>query len=371
MPAKGQTVIQLFEELAPKWLALPDDAIGLQIGTLHKSVQKVLVALDVTMEVVEEAIALEVDLIISHHALIFRPLKNLQTDRPLGKIYEKCLKHDIAVYTAHTNLDIAQGGVNDMLAKAIQLQPTDCLAKVHEEKLYKFVCYVPQKQKEAVMHACFAAGAGHIGDYSHCSFQLEGVGTFKPGSGTDPYIGKQGQVEHVDEARLETVVPERLLKKVVQAMKQAHPYEEAAYDIFPLALPGKTYGLGRIGKLDRPITLGALAEQVKTAYHASFARIVGDIDRKVSKVAVLGGAGSKYIHQALFKGADVLITGDIDYHTAHDALAAGLCLIDPGHHIEHLMKQGVTDYLRAVLDKNHYKTEVLASKYSTEPFQIV
>lgn len=371
MLAKGQTVIQLMERLAPKHYAVPDDKIGLQLGSLQKEIRKVLVALDVTEEVVAEAISGQVDLIIAHHAIIFRPLSNLQTDTPAGRLYEKLIKHDIAVYIAHTNLDVADGGINDMMAEALGLTGLSHLEDVHTDKLKKLVVFVPEDHHEKVQQALFQAGAGWIGQYSHCSFNIEGTGTFLPQEGAQPFIGKQGKLEKVKELRIETVVPQSIERKVIQAMLKAHPYEEVAYDLYPMDLNGRTFGLGRVGKLSEAVTLQELADLVKQAFDVPAARVVGDLNRQVKKVAVLGGSGSRYVRHALFAGADVLVTGDIDYHTAHDALAAGIALIDPGHNIEKIMKRGVAGYLQAKLAEQKYATEVIASGVHTEPFQFV
>ncbi|WP_248926643.1 Nif3-like dinuclear metal center hexameric protein [Paenibacillus hamazuiensis] len=371
MFAKGQTVIQIMERLAPKHYAVPDDKIGLQLGTLQKDINKVLVALDVTEEVVDEAIREQAGLIIAHHAIIFRPLAHLQTDTPAGKLYEKLIKHDIAVYIAHTNLDVADGGINDLMAEALGLKGLTHLEAVHTEKLKKLVVFVPEDHHEKLQQALFASGAGWIGHYSHCSFNIEGTGTFLPQEGTDPYIGKPGKLEKVNEVRLETVVPSGIERKVVQAMLKAHPYEEVAYDLYPMDLNGRTFGLGRVGKLGEPVTLRELTERVKAAFDVPAARVVGDLNRPVKKVAVLGGSGSRYVRHALFAGADVLVTGDIDYHTAHDALAAGLALIDPGHNIEKIMKASVADYLQKQLAEQKYKTAVIPSQVNTEPFQFL
>ncbi|GIP35816.1 Nif3-like dinuclear metal center hexameric protein [Paenibacillus sp. J2TS4] len=371
MFAKGQTVIQLMERLAPKHYAVPDDRIGLQLGTLNKEVKKVMVTLDVVEEVVDEAISRQVDLIIAHHAIIFRPLKSLQTDTPAGRLYEKLIKHDIAVYISHTNLDVTDGGINDMMADALQLDAVKPLDTVYTEKLKKLVVFVPEDHHERVLMAMLDNGAGAIGEYSHCSFNLSGTGTFKPGEGSQPYIGAPGQWERVPEIRIETIVPEGLVKKVVQAMLKAHPYEEAAYDLYPLDIPGRQLGLGRVGRLPQPVSLAELAEQVKIAFDVPAVRIVGDPQRILRKAAVLGGSGGRYVGQAIFAGADVLVTGDIDYHTAQDALAAGLCIIDPGHNSEKIMKAGVADYLTKALNESRSATEVIASKVNTEVFRFL
>ncbi|TDF96720.1 Nif3-like dinuclear metal center hexameric protein [Paenibacillus piri] len=371
MLAKGQTVIQLMEELAPKHYAVPDDKIGLQLGTLQKEISGVLVALDVNEPVVDEAIRLGANLIIAHHAIIYRPLAHLQTDSPAGRLYEKLIKHDIAVYIAHTNLDVAEGGVNDMMAEALGLTGLSPLEDIHTDKLKKLVVFVPVDHVERVRQALFQAGAGWIGQYSHCSFNMEGTGTFVPEAGSEPFIGNEGRLEQVKEIRLETIVPQSAERRAVQAMLKAHPYEEVAYDLYQLDLKGRSFGLGRVGKLAQPVTLDRLCERVKSAYDVPALRVVGDSQRQVSKIAVLGGSGSRYVRHALFAGADVLITGDIDYHTAQDAEAAGLALIDPGHNVEKIMKRGVADYLLGKLQHKKYSTPVHASQIDTEPFRFV
>ncbi|WP_438446244.1 Nif3-like dinuclear metal center hexameric protein [Gorillibacterium sp. sgz5001074] len=371
MLAKGQTVIQLMEELAPKHYAVPDDKIGLQLGSLRQEVRKVLVTLDVTEEVAEEAIREGAELIIAHHPIIYRPLSHLQSDTPAGRLYTKLIKHDIAVYIAHTNLDVAEGGVNDLMAEALELTDLRPLEEIHTEKLKKLVVFVPETHHAQVQQAVFAAGAGWIGRYSHCSFNIEGKGTFLPQEGTDPYIGRQGRFEQVAEIRLETIVPESAEKRVVQAMLKAHPYEEVAYDLYPMDLKGRTFGLGRVGKLTEAVTLREMAEQVKTAFGVPFLRMVGSPDRPVRKVAVLGGSGSRYTRHAIFAGADVLVTGDIDYHTAHDALAAGLAILDPGHNVEKIMRGGVAEYLNKRLSEKGYETVACPSRVDTEVFRFL
>ncbi|MCR8641961.1 Nif3-like dinuclear metal center hexameric protein [Paenibacillus sp. N1-5-1-14] len=371
MFAKGAAVIQLFEELAPKHYAMPDDKIGLQLGTLNKEIRHILVALDVTEAVVEEAISQGADLIIAHHAIIFRALAHLRTDTTAGRLYEKLIKHDIAVYIAHTNLDVATGGVNDLLAGQLGLTDLGHLEDVHTEKLNKLVVFVPKTHHEEVQRALFNAGAGHIGQYSHCSFNTEGQGTFMPGDSTQPFIGAQGKFERVDEVRVETIVPEAAARRVVQAMLKAHPYEEVAYDLYPLDLKGRVFGLGRVGKLPAPVTLAELAGTAKQAFDVPTVRVVGDLTRTVRKAAVLGGSGARYWRSAKFAGADVLVTGDIDYHSAHDALADGMTIIDVGHNVEKVMKEAVAKYMRERFTEKRYTTTVTASTINTEVFQFV
>ncbi|CAM3960839.1 Nif3-like dinuclear metal center hexameric protein [Paenibacillus alkaliterrae] len=373
MFAHGQTVIQIMEQLAPKHYAVENDKIGLQLGTLNKPIKKLLVALDVTDSVVNEAIKQGVELIIAHHAIIYRPLAKLDTSTAAGQLYEKLIKHDIAVYISHTNLDVADGGMNDWLADLVGIVPEErqCLEEVHTDKLYKLVVFVPESHHEQVLEAVWRSGAGEVGNYTNCSFNMKGTGTFIPGQGTDPFVGTQGKLEKADEIRIETIVPYSVHRKTVQALLKAHPYEEVAYDLYPVDLKGRSFGLGRSGKLAEPVSLGELAEQVKRIFEVPAVRVVGPLDRVVRKAAVLGGAGAKYVRHAIFAGADVLITGDIDYHTAHDALAAGMTIIDPGHNMEKVMKQRVADWMNERLQGSKYETTAVASVMNTEPFTFI
>lgn len=366
----GHEIIQLFEAYAPKQLAMEGDKIGLQIGRLNKPVRRVMIALDVLEDVVDEAIEKEVDLIIAHHPLIYRPLQTIITDKLPGRMIEKLLKHEIAVYAAHTNLDVAKGGVNDLLAEALQLSNTQILAPTYEVKLKKLVVFVPKPDSGKVKAALGNAGAGAIGNYSHCLYTSSGIGQFLPGETANPHIGQNGVLEEVNEERIETIFPDYLERKVVQAMLKAHPYEEVAYDIYPLENKGEILGLGRIGEIEET-TLGEFAEFVKHALDVPALRVVGDLSAKVKKVAVLGGDGNKYISSAKFKGADVYITGDLYYHVAHDAMMMGLNVIDPGHNVEKVMKQGVSRYLTIKCQEKGYEVSIFPSEKVTEPFQFI
>jgi dinuclear metal center YbgI/SA1388 family protein len=369
MAVRGESLIRTLEEWAPPSLAVEKDPIGLQVGDPEAEVNGVLVTLDVTEEVIDEALRLGANWIVSHHAVIYRPLRQLRGDRPAGRLAAKLLKNGINVYVTHTNLDTAVGGVNDVLAEKLGLENPDVLVPHVRERLKKIVVFIPEDHHMKVLNAMCEAGAGWIGDYSHCTFNLRGTGTFLPGEGTDPYIGQQGKLEQVEEVRLETIVPESIQSRVVEAMIQAHPYEEVAYDIYPLELSGPSFGLGRIGRLPEKMTLQTLAERVKEAYEIPALRLVGDPDRPVSTVAVLGGSGSRYAQQALERGADVSITGDIDYHTALDALASGLALIDPGHHVERLVLERVCQVLREKWAPP--EIQVVPTSVHRDPFQFL
>ncbi|MDM5338982.1 Nif3-like dinuclear metal center hexameric protein [Fictibacillus enclensis] len=366
--ANGQTIISDLHVLAPKQLAEEGDPIGLQVGNLNQPVKKVMIALDVLEQVVDEAIESEVQLIIAHHPMIYRPLKKVDLSTSQGRMIEKLIKHDIAVYAAHTNLDIAKGGVNDWLANAMELQNTEVLKTTVKKRLYKLAVYVPEQHSTKVRDAMAAAGAGHIGNYSHCTFNTSGEGTFKPLEGTDPFIGTKGQLEAVSELKIETVVQEERMNQVVAAMVQAHPYEEVAYDVYELKNEGQALGIGKIGMLKKPMEFEAFIAHVKKTLDVRSLRAVKGNNKKVQKVAVVGGDGNKFIYSAIMKGADVLVTGDMYYHNAHDAQAAGLSIVDPGHNVEKIMKKGLREYLTASLEKKGYSTEVVSSEVHTDPF---
>ncbi|GFZ81803.1 GTP cyclohydrolase 1 type 2 [Compostibacillus humi] len=365
---KHADVFRLLEKLAPKDLAYDWDNVGLQVGSDKHLVKKIMVTLDVLEPVVDEAINKEVNLIIAHHPMLFKPLNQIHVESPQGRMVSKLLKHDITVYAAHTNYDLAEGGMNDILCEKLNIQPTHHVREYRVQSLYKLVCFVPLSHAEKVRDAMGNSGAGHIGNYSHCTFQSQGQGTFKPLEGTNPYIGTQNQLEFVDEVRMETIVEEENLNKVVQAMINAHPYEEVAYDIYPLENKGKKYGLGRIGTLAKPVTLREFAVHVKNKLDIPYARVTGDLEAQIRKVAILGGSGEKYIHAAKQKGADVYITGDMTFHAAQDAWQMGLAVIDAGHYIEKAMKESVKRYLENNLDDN---VEIIVSETNTDPFQFI
>jgi dinuclear metal center YbgI/SA1388 family protein len=370
--ATVRQVTKALEELAPLTLAESWDKVGLQVGDPNRPVKKVMLSLDSNDEgVIDEAIAKGVDLIIAHHALIFKPVGTIRTDTPYGRKLQKLLANNISVYVAHTNLDIAEGGINDILASRLHLENVEVLSRVHNTRLKKLVVFVPKTHHEQVLKAVGDAGAGWIGNYSHCTFNTPGTGTFVPQEGTSPYIGEQGVLEKVEEVRLETIVSDLNQDKVIQAMLAAHPYEEVAYDIYPLEIMGKELGVGRVGDLVQEMTLKQFAEFVKQQFGAEHARVVGPHDRMVKRVAVLGGSGEEYYPEAVRKGADVFVTGDIRYHYAQDALADGLCMVDPGHNTEKICLPSLQAYLEAKCREYGYDVEVFVSETNTEPFSFL
>ncbi|MYL47936.1 Nif3-like dinuclear metal center hexameric protein [Halobacillus litoralis] len=366
----AQDIIREFEKWSPKGLAFEWDNVGLQVGTLNKPVKNIMVTLDVLENVVDEAIEKKVDLIIAHHPLLFVKLNQINLDTPKGRIVQKLIKHDITVYAAHTNLDIATGGVNDVMAELIGVTNSRPLIETGSDSLVKLTVFVPENHADDLRNAISEAGAGHIGHYSHCTYQLSGQGTFKPEEGTNPYLGEQGKLEIVDEKRIETIVPKSRLSGVLKAMEESHPYEEVAYDVYPLLNKGEPMGAGRVGELDDPMTLRELVELIKKQYNVPHVRVSGKMDEKVKKVALLGGSGEKYIHKAKRSGADVYITGDMTFHMTQDAMEMGLSIIDPGHHVEKVVCPKVKKYLEEKCNKQG-DLNIYVSEADTEPFSVV
>ncbi|WP_124727801.1 Nif3-like dinuclear metal center hexameric protein [Staphylospora marina] len=368
MSVRGTEVIRVMERWAPPGLAVEKDRIGLQIGDPASEVKGILVTLDVDEKVAEEAVRLGANWIVAHHAPLWMPLKEIRIDKPVGRLMARLIKNDLNVFVSHTNLDSADDGVNDVLAERLGLLETKVLIPYREDPLKKLVVFVPEDHHEKVLNAVSEAGAGWIGNYSHCTFNVEGTGTFMPGEGTNPFIGKRGTLEKVREVRLETVFPASIRDRVVKAMLAAHPYEEVAYDIYPLDLPGTPQGYGRIGRLPEEMTLEQFASHVRNRLGVDGLRMVGDPARIVKKVAVLGGAGGRNYPDALRAGADVYVTGDVDYHTAQDALRHGLALVDPGHHVERWVVDRVVQRLKEELKD---AVPVHASTVNTDPFRFV
>lgn len=371
MSVKCQVIIDVMEQLAPKYLAEKWDNVGLLLGSPAQVIKKIRVTLDVTQGVVDQAIQDNIDLLITHHPVIFSPVKNIRTDLPQGKLLASLLTHNIAVYAAHTNLDSATGGVNDILAAKFNLQETKPLTTSYREKLYKLVVFVPKTHEEVVSQAIWEAGAGHIGDYSHCAFGTPGQGTFLPLDGTKPFIGQRGVLERVEEIRLETVVTDKNSRRVIKAMLKAHPYEEVAYDLYELLNETDGVGLGRIGKLTSPLTLRDFIFQVKKALQIDYISVSGDLDRMVKKVAVCGGSGASLISKAAFAGADVFVTGDVKYHEGQDGLAAGVALIDAGHFAtEQPIVTFLTEYLATRNGADKWQVDISGDIINVDVFRV-
>lgn len=367
----GLDFIRRFEMFCPLWLAEEGDPVGLHIGTLDREITKVMMTLDVRPEVVKEAIEKNVDLIIAKHPPIFRPIKRLVPDTPQNAMYLDLVKHEIAVYAAHTNMDIIEGGLNDWFCEALDVEVDCYLTKTHEVPMKKLVVYVPLEQADVMRQALGDSGAGSIGEYHHASYSIQGEGRFTPGVSANPTIGQANQAEVVQEERIEVIYPETIEAQVLEAMYRVHPYEEPAFDLLLLTNPPKTYGVGRVGNLAEPMDLTDFITHVKQTFGLSDVRLIepNNAHKTVQRVAICGGSGEKFYIDALRQKADIYLTGDVYYHTAHDIQAAGLTVIDPGHHIEKLCIPKLTEIMNVWKKEANWQVEIIASETNTNPFQ--
>jgi dinuclear metal center YbgI/SA1388 family protein len=358
--------MKVMETLAPPFLAWEKDAIGLQMGSPEQVIERALISLEMNEAVLEEAIRVRAQMILLHHTPLFYPAGDLREDQMPGRLLAEMIRRHMCLYCAHTNLDMAAGGVNEALADRLGLEDIRVLDVTHRQRLMKLVVYVPPDHLERVREAMAGAGAGWIGNYSDCAFMAEGEGYFRPGAGTQPYIGQTGQLERVREARIETVVYENQMPQVVSAMLAAHPYEETAYDLYALANQGKIMaGGGRLGSLPAAVSLKDLAAWTAKRLSVRGLRYAGDPEALVRRVAVCGGSGAFLIPEAKRYGAQVFITADIKHHEAQNALDLGLFLIDAGHFsTEHPVIGLTAAYLRQALPA----LQVIESQINTDPF---
>ncbi len=367
--ARLADIVGLINSISPPHLAEDWDNVGLQVGDLTAPVRRILVCLDVERGAVEEAARLGAELIVCHHPLIFHPLKRLTPSDPAGDIIYRAIQQDIAIVAAHTNLDRAVDGLNDWLAAQLDLGEVSSLERPRSDGYYKLVIYVPSGHENAVMETMFAAGAGHIGAYDRCSFRTNGTGTFRGGSDTDPFIGTPGIHEETEELRLETIIPIYLRERIISRMIKAHPYEEVAYDLIPLANPVAGPGLGRIGVLSMKLPLATFARQVKNVLDVAAVRMVGNADQLIRKVAVCGGGGMVTYADALRQGADCLVSGDIKFHEAQRARADGMALIDAGHFgTEKIMIEKMAERLTSLIAERRFGIEIFTMKTEQDPF---
>jgi dinuclear metal center YbgI/SA1388 family protein len=333
MSVKLRDVIEVLDEAYPPQLAQPWDSVGLVCGDPDDDVKSVTIAVDATAAVVDEVP--DGGLLLAHHPLLLRGVNTVAASTPKGALVHRLIRSGRSLFTAHTNADSASPGVSDALAQALGLTVEKVLephaASADQDK---WVVYVPPENAEAVRAAVFAAGAGHIGDYSCCSWSVTGTGQFLPQEGASPTIGSVGALERVAEDRVEVIAPARLRRDVLSAMRSAHPYEEPAYDIFALAPPPSDAGLGRIGALPRPEPLRAFVSRVQAALPQTSwgVRAAGNPDLPVSRVAVCGGAGDSLLGAVAASGVQAYVTADLRHHPADEhRRASDVALVDVAH----------------------------------------
>jgi dinuclear metal center YbgI/SA1388 family protein len=364
-PMKVKDLFFLIDSFSPFFLQKEFDNSGIQFGDLNEEVKKILVSLDLTREVAEEALKNDANLIITHHPPIFFPLKKIIRNENSSLF--KAITNKINLISAHTNFDLANGGLNDYVANLLSITKLEPIEE-SDEKIYKFVVYVPKDFAEKVRKAIFEAGAGKIGNYSETSFNMEGKGTFKPLEGSKPFMGKKGIRTEVNEIKIETVVSERFINDTINAMKKAHPYEEPAYDIYEIK-GNKSEGIGLIGKTAKALTLNKYAIFVKEKLNAKNIRLIKSNERKIKRVALCTGAGASLLSRVNNKNVDVFITGDIDYHKALCAKEMGLNIIEIDHF--ETEKFFIDAMIQKLIVLGINKTVIIKSKSQKSPYEIL
>ncbi len=363
-------VARVLETWAPRSLAWERDNVGLQVGSAGMPVRRILLTLDVTEAVAAEAARLHADLIVAHHPPLYRPLRSLDTSTPTGRTLQALIRNSCALYAVHTNLDAARGGTSHVLAETLGLTDIHPLS-TRPDAGRKVVTFVPEEAVDDVAAAMASAGGGIVGNYEHCAYRGRGTGTFKGNDRSSPVVGRKGILERVPEIRLEMPVEDDRLPAVLAALRRSHPYEEVAYDVYPLEGTRGTTGLGAIGTLARPMTGAAFLRQVKKLLHAPGLRYGGDTRRRIRKVAVCGGAGGDLISAAVAAGADAYITADLSYHPFVDH-AGAILLVDAGHYETELPVVGALErFLRSSLSGDHPDVQVFRSRIRTSPIVFV
>ncbi len=352
------------EALAPLSFQESYDNSGLQVGDPESEVTGILITLDATEEVIDEAADLGFNLVVSHHPVIFGGLKSVTGRTAPERIVAKAIRQEIAIYSGHTNFDAIAGGVNQKMAGRLGLTGLRILDPL-KGRLKKLAVFVPHDHMEQVRTAMFDAGAGHIGGYDSCSFNLEGSGTFRGSQGTDPFVGKPGEMHREAETRVETIVPEHLLGRVLKAMVAAHPYEEVAYDVYPLENETHGAGMGMTGELEDAMDEEVFLNFVKERFGVAVIRHSVLLGKPVKRVAFCGGAGSFLLAKAIRSGADVFITGDLKYHQFFDA-EGKIVLMDIGHFES---EQFTRDLFYDLLMKNFPKFAIRLSETDTNPIK--
>jgi dinuclear metal center YbgI/SA1388 family protein len=328
---KCSEIIKNLEEWVPKEIAWQRDNVGLQVGSADREINNILLCLELTSNVIDEAVEKNCNLIISHHPLLFHPLKkvDLQKDKN-SKLLEKLIKKEINLYSEHTNLDYTKDGVSFELAKTLGLKNIDFLVPLDSNQ-YKLVVFVPKTHLKNVSDALFNSGCGIIGEYGNCSFTTKGKSTFKGSEKSNPSIGQKEKFEAVEEYRLEVIVDSWKLNSAINALKGGHLYEEPAFDIYPLKNQNINYGIGAVGELEDYILPEEFLSHISKTLNVKGLKYTSGKSERIKKVALCGGAGGEYIPNAIKSGADAYITADVKYHSFHDA-AGEIFLIDAGHY---------------------------------------
>ena len=360
---QAKDIIKALEEIAPLTYQESYDNSGVQVGDIQTTLKGVLISLDVTEAILEEALERGCNMIVAHHPLLFSGLKSITGKTYIERIVQQAIKNDIVIYAIHTNLDNMVDGVNEMIARKLGLKNTQILAPL-SGTLRKLFTYAPENVADKVRNALFEAGAGNIGAYGECSFNSEGTGTFKPGINTNPTIGEAGgERESVKELKIEVLVAKDKEKQVLKALFDNHPYEEVAYEVFTLQNSNQDIGAGMIGMLPNPMDELDFLKHIKDNLKTDCIRYTALKNKPVEKVAICGGSGSFLLKDAIAQGADFFITGDFKYHQFFDA-EGKIVISDIGHYES---EQFTIQLIQEILKKKIPNFATLLSNLSTNP----
>lgn len=355
-------VISAIERFAPLNYQENYDNAGLIVGNSDVEVKGVLLCLDSIEATIDEAVSKKCNLVIAHHPIVFSGLKSITGKNYIERTIIKAIKNDIAIYAAHTNLDNVKQGVNKKIADKIGLQHLTILSPKSNE-LKKLVCFVPKAHVNEVRNALFNSGCGEIGNYDQCSFNLEGTGTFRAGENTNPFVGNRGEMHQEEEIRVETIFESHKQSKIISAMIAAHPYEEVAYDIYPLSNKNKEVGSGMVGELAVEMSETDFLHHLKQTFKAKGIRYTDLRNRKVKKIAVCGGSGSFLLPQAIQQNCDVFVTADFKYHQFFDT-ENKIVIADIGHYES---EQFTVEIFDAIIKENFSTFATYFSETKTNP----
>jgi dinuclear metal center YbgI/SA1388 family protein len=357
-----QNIINELEQFAPSALKEDFDNVGLLVGDASDEVKGVLITLDITEKVIDEAIEKDCNLVVAHHPIMLSGLKKINGRNATERIVIKAIRNNIALYASHTNADSVINGVSGKMCEKLGLENCKVLSP-KKESLLKLVTFVPSEQAETVRTAIFDAGAGQIGNYDACSYNLSGEGTFRGDENTNPYVGEKGKIHTEKETRIETILPSHIKNRVIKALIKAHPYEEVAYDLYPLANEWKTTGLGMVGELPHEIDEATFLNRLKNTFQTGCVRYTDLLNKPIKRVALCGGSGSFLLGKAIAEKADVFVTGDFKYHQFADA--EGRILIADIGHFE--SEQYTKEVFFEILTKKFSNFAIHLSNVNTNP----
>jgi len=357
-------VCNALKAIAPLQLAKDWDNVGLLVGDETAEIRRVITCLTLTYEVAAEAVSTGAGLIVTHHPILFKPVKRITANNAEGKTLLLLIRHGIAVYSSHTAWDNSLSGINQQLAQLLELEEIKPLRARAPADQVKIVTFVPQPQLDQVRDAIWNSGAGVIGNYQKCSFNLSGTGTFYGSDASNPVVGQAGRLEQVEEVRLEVVCSSELLERALTALRLTHPYEEPAVDIYPLKSPSDGGGSGRIGTLETPTTLDVLNRRVAKVLRQPYVQFVGDPKLIVARVGIACGAAAEFLRDARRADCQAFLTGEARFHSCLEAREYGIGMILPGHYAT---ERFAMETLAERLNQEFPEIAVTASEHEQDP----